>query len=62
VEKELARRASGIISFLHVHGLHLIRARDDNLSHPPKSNIPSTTPPASISWAMVKSMPSQPGS
>ncbi len=37
IEKELARRTTATISFLHTHGLHLIRARDVNL--PPPSNV-----------------------
>jgi hypothetical protein len=37
IEKELARRTTGSISFLHVHGLHLIRARDVNL--PPPTDV-----------------------
>jgi hypothetical protein len=40
VEKELARRTSGTISFLHVHGLHLIRARDVNLPPPTEVQYP----------------------
>ena len=37
IERELARRTTATISFLHVHGLHLIRARDVNL--PPPVNV-----------------------
>jgi hypothetical protein len=40
VEKELARRTSATISFLHVHGLHLIRARDVNLPPPTEVQYP----------------------
>jgi len=40
VEKELARRTSGTVSFLHVHGLHLIRARDVNLPPPIEVQYP----------------------
>ena len=44
VEKELARRTSGTISFLHVHGLHLIRARDVNLPPPTEVQYPVFDP------------------
>ncbi len=37
IEKELARRVSGSISFLHVRGQNLIRARDVNL--PPPTDV-----------------------
>ena len=37
VEKELAHRMTASISFLHVHGQNLIRARDVNL--PPPTNV-----------------------
>ena len=44
IEKELARRTSGTISFLHVHGLHLIRARDVNLPPPTEVQYPVFDP------------------
>jgi hypothetical protein len=37
VEKEFGHRLLSSISYLHVHGIHLIRARDVNL--PPPSNV-----------------------
>lgn len=53
VEREVAHRLSVGVSYMYVHGVDLIRARDVNLPPPVNVSYPVYDSPGTIFWALT---------